>query len=209
VFGRDAAEGLFYSALGRRLASAILYDSSGSDPNMGANDFVPTVAIDRASAAGAPIVKGEYLTFRLGGEEYGIDILKVQEIRGYDTVTRIANAPAHILGVINLRGVIVPIVDLRVKFALGEARYDAFTVVIVLNVAERVVGAVVDSVSDVLELAPEQIRAAPAFDALLDAGYITGLASVKQGDAERMLILLDIERLMRSSDMGLPEVRRH
>jgi purine-binding chemotaxis protein CheW len=160
-------------------------------------------------AVAAAATSREYLTFRLGGEEYGIDILKVQEIRGYDTVTRIANAPAHILGVINLRGVIVPIVDLRVKFALGEARYDAFTVVIVLNVAERVVGAVVDSVSDVLELAPEQIRAAPAFDALLDAGYITGLASVKQGDAERMLILLDIERLMRSSDMGLPEVRRH
>ncbi|MFN3311088.1 MAG: chemotaxis protein CheW [Thermomonas sp.] len=148
-------------------------------------------------------VAGEFLTFTLGKEEYGVDILKVQEIRGYDGVTRIAHAPAHVLGVINLRGVIVPIVDLRVKLALGEVRYDAFTVVIVLNVAQRVVGAVVDAVSDVLELAPEQIRAAPAFDALLDAGCITGLASVKQGDAERMLILLDIEGLMTSSEMGL------
>lgn len=145
----------------------------------------------------------EYLSFRLGGEEYGIDILKVQEIRGYDGVTRIAGAPPHILGVINLRGVIVPIVDLRVRFALGEAKYDAFTVVIVLNVAQRVVGVVVDAVSDVVELAAEQIRTAPQFEGLLDASYVTGLASVKQGEVERMLILLDIERLMASTDMGL------
>jgi purine-binding chemotaxis protein CheW len=154
-----------------------------------------------ASAAG----NREFLTFRLGGEEYGIDILKVQEIRGYDKVTRIANAPAHILGVINLRGVIVPIVDLRVRFGLAEARYDAFTVVIILNVAQRVVGAVVDSVSDVLELAPEQIRSAPEIDAVVDTGAITGLASVRQGESERMLILLDIERLMTGADMGLGE----
>jgi purine-binding chemotaxis protein CheW len=176
---------------------------------MGANDLALTTDLDRRDAARAPIVKGEYLSFHLGAEEYGIDILKVQEIRGYDTVTRIANAQAHILGVINLRGVIVPIVDLRLKFALGEARYDAFTVVIVLNVAERVVGAVVDSVSDVLELAPEQIRAAPEFNALLDASCITGLAPVKHGEVERMLILLDIERLMLSAEMGLAEPPRH
>jgi purine-binding chemotaxis protein CheW len=154
-----------------------------------------------ATAAG----NREFLTFRLGGEEYGIDILKVQEIRGYDKVTRIANAPAHILGVINLRGVIVPIVDLRVRFGLAEARYDAFTVVVILNVAQRVVGAVVDSVSDVLELAPEQIRSAPEIDAVVDTGAITGLASVRQGESERMLILLDIERLMTGADMGLSE----
>ncbi len=163
----------------------------------------------------------EYLTFKLGSEEYGIDILKVQEIRGYDTVTRIANAPAFIKGVINLRGVIVPIVDLRVKFNLGDARYDSFTVVIILNVANRVVGAVVDSVSDVLELAPEQIRPAPEFNSLLDASYITGIGSVKMagkaaddgergdkaaatdGKADRMLILVDIEKLMSSADMAL------
>lgn len=150
----------------------------------------------------------EFLTFKLGAEEYGIDILKVQEIRGYETVTRIANAPAFIKGVINLRGVIVPIVDLRLKFELGEARYDAFTVVIVLNIAQRTVGVVVDSVSDVLELAPEQIRPAPEFNALLDASYITGLGSAKQtgGEgADRMLILVDIERLMSSEDMALME----
>src|SRR5882757_8525757 len=105
----------------------------------------------------------EFLTFKLGGQEYGIDILKVQEIRGYDTVTRIANAPAFIKGVINLRGNIVPIVDMRIKFNLQQVRYDAFTVVIILNVAKRVVGMVVDGVSDVLTLSPAQIRPAPEF----------------------------------------------
>jgi purine-binding chemotaxis protein CheW len=148
----------------------------------------------------------EFLTFRLGAEEYGIDILKVQEIRGYDQVTRIANAPAFIKGVVNLRGVIVPIVDLRLKFNLGEAKYDAFTVVIVLNVLGRVVGVVVDSVSDVLELGAGQIKPAPEFSSMLDAGYITGLGTIKSGTDEndaRMLILVDIEKLMGGADMAL------
>jgi len=166
--------------------------------------------IEAAVASGAKARTQEFLTFRLGAEEYGIDILKVQEIRGYDTVTRIANAPAFIKGVINLRGVIVPIVDLRLKFNLGEARYDGFTVVIILNVAQRVVGAVVDSVSDVLELAREQIRPTPAFNSLLDASYITGIGSLEAADksgahSDRMLILIDIERLMSSADMALVE----
>jgi purine-binding chemotaxis protein CheW len=150
----------------------------------------------------------EFLTFKLGGQEYGIDILKVQEIRGYDAVTRIANAPAFIKGVVNLRGVIVPIVDLRVKFAVGEARYDAFTVVVILNVAGRVVGAVVDSVSDVLELDEKQIKPAPEFNSLLDTGYITGLGTVESAEGERLLILVDIERLMSSPDMALLERAR-
>jgi purine-binding chemotaxis protein CheW len=159
------------------------------------------IATDLAASARV----NEFLTFRLAGEEYGIDILKVQEIRGYDAVTRIANAPAFLKGVMNLRGVIVPIVDLRLKFALGEARYDAFTVVIILNVAGRVVGAVVDSVSDVLELEEKQIKPAPEFNSLLDAGYITGLGTVQSSEGERLLILVDIERLMSSPDMGLLE----
>jgi purine-binding chemotaxis protein CheW len=168
--------------------------------------------IETAFVADSKARTQEFLTFKLGAEEYGIDILKVQEIRGYDTVTRIANAPAFIKGVINLRGVIVPIVDLRLKFALGEARYDSFTVVIILNVAGRVVGAVVDSVSDVLELAAEQVRPAPEFSSMLDASYITGIGSVKaggekgadtDGQADRMLILVDIEKLMTSPDMAL------
>src|SRR3990170_1420546 len=105
----------------------------------------------------------ELLTFTLGSEEYGIDILKVQEIRGYEAVTHIANAPEFIKGVVNLRGIIVPIVDMRIKFNLGEAEYNEFTVVIILNVAGRVVGMVVDGVSDVIQLAAEQIRPAPDF----------------------------------------------
>lgn len=141
----------------------------------------------------------EFLSFRLGSEEYGIDILKVQEIRGYDAVTRIANTPEFIKGVINLRGTIVPIIDLRIKFALGDPSYDEFTVVIILNVAGRVVGVVVDSVSDVLTLTDAQIRPAPDFSAALDTRYVTGLGAID----ERMLILVDIERLIGSRDMGL------
>jgi len=151
----------------------------------------------------AKAAPNEYLTFRLGSEEYGIDILKVQEIRGYDAVTRIADAPSFLKGVINLRGVIVPIVDLRLKFQLGDIKYDEFTVVIILNIAGRIVGAVVDSVSDVLELTADQIRSAPDFDSLLDANFITGLGTVGTEDRARMLILLDIEKLMTSADMGI------
>jgi purine-binding chemotaxis protein CheW len=154
-------------------------------------------------AATPTAAPGEFLTFRLGAEEYGIDILKVQEIRGYEAPTRIANAPHFIKGVVNLRGVIVPIVDLRIKFGLGEPHYDALTVVIILNVAQRVVGIVVDSVSDVLALGAEQIKPAPEFNQVLDASYITGLGSVQSGEVERMLILADIERLMSAADMGL------
>jgi purine-binding chemotaxis protein CheW len=142
---------------------------------------------------------GEFLTFKLGNEEYGMDILKVQEIRGYDAVTVIANTPEFIKGVINLRGIIVPIVDLRIKFQLGKVDYDQFTVVIILNLNHRVVGIVVDSVSDVLSLTPEQIKAAPSLSAALDTRYIMGLGTVD----ERMLILVDIEKLMSGTEMAL------
>ena len=141
----------------------------------------------------------EFLSFRLGAEEYGIEILKVQEIRGWEQPTTIANTPAFIKGVINLRGIIVPIVDLRLKFNLGEAKYDEFTVVIILSVAKRVVGAVVDAVSDVMSLSPGQIKPAPEFSAALETQFITGLGTID----ERMLILLDIEKLMNSRDMQL------
>ncbi len=141
----------------------------------------------------------EFLAFTLGHEEYGLDIQKVQELRGYDTVTRIANAPAHIKGVINLRGIIVPIIDMRIKFNLDAPSYDQFTVVIILNMASRVMGMVVDSVSDVITLSPEQVRPAPEMGAVLDTRYLIGLGTVEQ----RMLILVDIEKLMSSPDMGL------
>ncbi|WP_157313979.1 chemotaxis protein CheW [Chitinibacter sp. GC72] len=144
-------------------------------------------------------VNRELLVFALGKEEYGIDILKVQEIRGYDAVTGIANAPAFIKGVINLRGNIVPIVDLRIKFNIGNPSYDQFTVVIILNVAQRTVGIVVDGVSDVMTLASDQLRNAPEFGAALDTAYILGLGTVD----ERMIILVDIEKLMTSADMAL------
>jgi len=141
----------------------------------------------------------EYLTFRLDREEYGIDILKVQEIRGYEPPTRIANAPSFIKGVVNLRGTIVPIVDMRLKFNCANAQYDAFTVVIILNLHQRIVGIVVDSVSDVMGLVPDQMRGAPDIESIIDADSIIGLGSL----GERMLILLDIEKLMSGLDMGL------
>jgi len=150
---------------------------------------------------------GEFLTFRLGAEEYGIDILRVQEIRSYEQPTRIANAPPFVKGVVNLRGVIVPIIDLRLKLCCETADYNTFTVVVVLNVRGRVVGAVVDSVSDVLELSREQIKPSPELHSSVDAGFITGIGTIKsgqgEGERERMLILMDIEGLMSSADMGL------
>ncbi|MEZ5727580.1 MAG: chemotaxis protein CheW [Burkholderiaceae bacterium] len=156
-------------------------------------------ALPATQARPAAAKPREYLTFRLGGEEYGIDILKVQEIRGYEEPTRLANAPHFIKGVINLRGVIVPIVDLRVKFGLGDAEYNSFTVVIILNIGSRVVGMVVDSVSDVLELSPDLIREAPELTAVVDSSYIIGLGTLE----ERMLILVDIEKLIMSPEMAL------
>ena len=144
---------------------------------------------------------GEFLTFTLGAEEYGIDILKVQEIRGYDAVTKIANSPPFIKGVINLRGVIVPIVDLRIKFNLGEPTYDQFTVVIILNIGKRVMGIVVDGVSDVIQLSTDNLHPAPEFGSILDTRYIVGLGTIE----ERMIIVVDIEKLMTSSEMSLVE----
>ena len=151
-----------------------------------------------SAAAGKPL---EFLAFTLGQEEYGIDIQKVQELRGYDTVTRIANAPEHIKGVVNLRGIIVPIIDMRIKFNLGTPTYDQFTVVIILNMASRVMGMVVDSVSDVITLSPEQVKPAPEMGSVLDTDYLIGLGTLD----ERMLILVDIDKLMSSSEMGLTE----
>jgi purine-binding chemotaxis protein CheW len=160
---------------------------------------VQTIAPASGEKADRDISGQEYLAFTLGKEEYGIDILKVQEIRGYEAVTRIANSPEFIKGVVNLRGIIVPIVDMRIKFNLGEPTYDQFTVVIILNVAGRVVGMVVDSVSDVTTLSPEQIKPAPEMGTALNTDYLIGLGTIDQ----RMLILVDIDKLMSSAEMGL------
>ncbi len=147
----------------------------------------------------AATAAGEYLTFTLGSEEYGIDILKVQEIRGYDAVTKIANTPDFIKGVINLRGAVVPIVDLRIKFNLGNVEYNEFTVVIILNLEKRIVGIVVDGVSDVIALSNDQIRPVPDLVSSIDTRYLAGLGNLE----ERMLILVDINKLMTSQEMAL------
>ena len=145
---------------------------------------------------------GEYLSFRLGQEEYGIPILTVQEIRGYSEPTRIANAPAAMKGVVNLRGVIVPIVDLRLKFG-QPASYNEITATIVLTIGQRVMGIVVDSVSDVIALPAEEIKPPPQLASGIDTAYVTGIATQTQGEQSRMLILVDIERLMGSDELGL------
>lgn len=139
----------------------------------------------------------EYLTFKLDREEYGLDILKVQEIRSYESPTRIANTPVFIKGVINLRGAIIPIIDLRLKFKCSRVDYDAFTVVIILHLRNRVLGVVVDSVSDVIEIPGASVKAAPSIDSFIEENAVVGLGSV----GDRMLILLDAEVLMSSPDM--------
>jgi len=164
-----------------------------SSPHAASNDHVPPSMLD------ACVAGGEFLTFALSEEEYGVDILKVQEIRGYDAVTRLPDAPAHIKGVINLRGTIVPVVDMRVKFRLERADYGPTTVMIVLNVGGRVVGMVVDSVSDVIRLSDAQVRPVPDVGCPIERRFLTGIGTLD----ERMLILLDIERLMASTEMGL------
>lgn len=140
----------------------------------------------------------EYLAFRLGREEYAIDILRVQEIRGYEEATRIANAPMYIKGVINLRGRIVPIVDLRLLFKLPNPCYDSFTVVIVINVCSTILGIVVDSVNDVVQIASTDLKPAPEFGASVDASYLGAIASV----ADRMILLLQIEELVQGAGLG-------
>ena len=141
----------------------------------------------------------EFLTFTLGEENYALDILTVKEIRGYESVTKIANAPAFIKGVINLRGDIVPIVDLRIKFNVGQPTYNEFTIVIVLHIHNRIVGVVVDGVSDVVSLGKDQMRPPPDFGVAFDSRYLLGLATVN----EQMIILVDIDELISGEEMGL------
>jgi purine-binding chemotaxis protein CheW len=141
----------------------------------------------------------EFLTFTLAREEYGIDILNVQEIRGYEPVTRVTGSPDFVKGVVNLRGIIVPIVDMRIKFGLGEPKYDQFTVVIILNIRGRIMGMVVDSVSDVVTLSRGEINVLPEAETTFDATYLIGLGTI----GDRMLILIDIDRLMSNPEMGL------
>jgi purine-binding chemotaxis protein CheW len=151
----------------------------------------------QAMSASVPTSIREFLAFKLGTEEYGVDILRVQEIRSFEQPTRMVNAPAHVLGVVNLRGVIVPIVDMRIQFGLPEVKYDSFTAVIVLNIGAKVVGMVVDAVSDVITLTPEQLRPAPDVAGAINANAVLALGTVN----DRMLILLDIEKVMHASSV--------
>jgi purine-binding chemotaxis protein CheW len=143
----------------------------------------------------------EFLVFTLGSGKYGIDILKVQEIRGYEALTRIANAPTFIKGMINLRGIIIPVIDMRIKFDLGSPIYDQFTVVIILNLSGRIIGMVVDSVSDVMTLMPDQLTPVPHMATAFNAEHLIGLGTID----ENVLILLDIDKLMSSPEMGLSD----
>ncbi len=143
----------------------------------------------------------EFLTFRLGPEEYCIDILKVQEIRSYERVTSIANTPDFIKGVINLRGHIVPIIDLRIKFHLSQVNYDSMTIVIILNLRGTMIGIVVDSVSDVIAVAAENLKQPPQFGTTIDTAFVSAMATVD----ERMLIVVDIDKLMSSQELQLIE----
>lgn len=143
----------------------------------------------------------EFLTFVLGTENYALDIMTVKEIRGYEEVTKIANAPAYIKGVLNLRGDIVPIVDLRLKFNVGEATYNEFTIVIMLMMKDRIVGIVVDEVSDVIKVNESDIKAPPEFGVAFDSAYLHGLTSIK----EQMVILVNIQKLISSDELGLTD----
>jgi purine-binding chemotaxis protein CheW len=152
-----------------------------------------------AAASAAREETREVLVFVLGGEEYAVDILKVQEIRGYEKVTPIPSAPAYLKGVVNLRGIIVPVIDMRIKFGLAEPKYDSFTVVIILRVSGRVVGVVVDGVSDVVHLAPSEVKAAPALGSIVDSGFLAGLATT----GGRMILMLEIEKFLSSGELNL------
>ena len=155
----------------------------------------------QATKGSATAATREMLVFVLGKDEYGVDILKVQEIRGYEKVTPIPGAPEYLKGVVNLRGTIVPVIDLRVKFGAKDPKYDSFTVVIILRLATRVFGIVVDGVSDVIRLADHEVRPAPQFGAMVNTEFLAGVGT--QG--ERMVLLMDIERFLSSQELRLLE----
>jgi len=155
---------------------------------------VEAVADPSGLAAGS----SQFLTFLLGAEQYGVEILRVQEIRGYSAVTPIPNTPAFIRGVINLRGTVVPVVDLRAKFSMEATEYNKFTVIIVVTVGVKVIGLVVDAVSDVLDIPASEIRKAPDLGARVDTRFISGMATI----GDRMTVLLDMERLLSDDEVA-------
>ena len=151
-----------------------------------------------AGPSGLAAGSSQFLTFLLGAEQYGVEILRVQEIRGYSAVTPIPNTPVFIRGVINLRGTVVPVVDLRAKFSMDATEYNKFTVIIVVNVGSKVIGLVVDAVSDVLDIPASEIRMAPDLGSRVDTRFISGMATI----GEHMTVLLDIERLLSDDEVA-------
>lgn len=162
---------------------------------------VAAVGTPLAASLKTPLPGGEYLSCRLGDEEYGIEILRVQEIRSFEQPTRMAGAPPHVLGVVNLRGTIVPVLDLRVKFGCARAEFGPTTVVVVLRLQERTVGAVVDAVSDVLRLDAGQINPPPELGGSTAGNGVVGIGTLTTGDRTRMLLLLDAERAVGGTDV--------
>ena len=158
--------------------------------------------IENGNSSHGNDVDEEFLSFVLGDESYALDIMSVKEIRGYETVTKIANAPAFVKGVLNLRGDIVPIVDLRMKFDIGQATYDEFTIVIMLSVNDRIVGVVVDAVSDVVKFSAQQILPPPEFGVSFNTRFLRGLATIEN----KMIILVNIAALTGSDELGLMDL---
>ncbi|WP_273284620.1 MULTISPECIES: chemotaxis protein CheW [Reinekea] len=158
--------------------------------------------IENGNSSHGNDVDEEFLSFVLGDESYALDIMSVKEIRGYETVTKIANAPAFVKGVLNLRGDIVPIVDLRMKFDIGQATYDEFTIVIMLSVNDRIVGVVVDAVSDVVKFSAQQILPPPEFGVSFNTRFLRGLATIEN----KMIILVNIAALIGSDELGLMDL---
>ncbi len=150
------------------------------------------VSAEPASSTGVASPTSQYLTFRLGDQEYGVPILAVQEIKGQSMITPIPNAPSYLPGVMNLRGMIVPVVDLRVKFRLSDAGYDKFTVIVLVSLGAKIVGMVVDAVSDVLDLPATEIQSVPSLGGQVDAGFVSGLGRA----GEKLIVLLDVAKLL-------------
>jgi purine-binding chemotaxis protein CheW len=155
-------------------------------------------ALATAESSKSQVAAGQFLTFSLGQEEYGIELLKVQEIKGYSAITPIPNTPAHIKGVMNLRGAVIPIVDLRTRFGMDAIEYTQFNVIIVINVGAKIMGLLVDAVSDVLNVASDDIRPAPDFGAHVDTRFISGMASA----GDKVAVLLDLDTLLSEADLA-------
>jgi purine-binding chemotaxis protein CheW len=143
----------------------------------------------------------QFLTFLLDEQEYGLELFKIQEIRGYAPVTPIPNVPAHVRGVMNLRGTVLPVIDLRMKFRLPAVEYNKFTVIVIAMVADKMVGLLVDAVSDVLQVAPDAMRTAPDFGSAVDTHFINGVFQTR----EHLAVALNLEQLLSESEIAIPE----